>query len=165
MGVVILSLLCVPTLQGGSMNSHTKQLAKQVVKDLQKYKDDNKCGDGRIAQLIGATHSNVQRWITGGGLPSPLSMQRCYDAKLTKVRLPEVIKQQAITTVLESVDSDNKIPRMYKKRVSVPPIIANQIKLIIDDHLSSLDQPKTYAHFSDDRDELIRKVYYLCRQG
>lgn len=147
------------------MNSHTKQLAKQVVKDLQKYKDDNKCGDGRIAQLIGATHSNVQRWITGGGLPSPLSIQRCYDAKLTKVRLPEVIKQQAITTVLENVDSDNKVPRMYRKRVSVPPIIGNQIKLLIDDYMVELEQPKTWIEFTNARDELIRKVYYLCRQG
>ena len=147
------------------MNSHTKQLAKQVVKDLQKYKDNNKCGDGRIAQLIGATHSNVQRWITGGGLPSPLSMQRCYDAKLTKVRLPEVIKQQAITTVLENVDSDNKVPRMYRKRVSVPPIISNQIKLLIDDYMVELEQPKTWIDFTNARDELIRKVYYLCRQG
>ena len=147
------------------MNSHTKQLAKQVVQDLHKYKVDNKCGDGRIAQLIGATHSNVQRWITGGGLPSPLNIQRCYDAELTKVRLPEVIQRQSITTVLENVDDDNKVPRMYRKRVSVPPIIANQIKLLIDDHLSSLNEPKTYSHFNDERDELIRKVYYLCRQG
>jgi len=87
------------------------------------------------------------------------------EAGITQVRLPDVVQKQAVAKVLAKVDDGNKVPRAYRKRIDMPSIVNNQIKLLIDDYVDELNTPRTFNEFKTNRDEFITKLYYTCKQG
>ena len=147
------------------MDSHMQEIVEKVRQDIIEYEKEHGMSDGAMGKLVGVFQGQISKWRKGDSRPMPKSIERLIQAGITDVKLPELIQQRAITTILENVDSGNKVPRAYSKRVSVLPIISNQVKLLLDDYMWQLQEPKTYAQFQEAQQEFIRKVYYLCRQG
>jgi transcriptional regulator with XRE-family HTH domain len=142
-----------------------QSITDKVQKDILAYKQEHKLSDAQLADKVGVFQGQISKWRTGDSRPLIKSIARLVKAGVVDIDIAELRRQNAVTTTLTTIDNGNRVPRPYKKRVQVPSIISNQIKLLIDEHINELEQPKTYAQFNEDREELIRKVYYLCRQG
>ena len=75
------------------------------------------------------------------------------------------VQQSAVKDALVTIDKTNKVPRKYRKRVMMPDIISNQIKLILDDYVDVLNTSMPYMEFINKRSEIIDKLFYTCKQG
>ncbi len=142
-----------------------EEIAKQVVSDVRQYKEENKLSDYKLSKTARIGMSTIQKWWAGTSLPRLSSVARLVDAGMTSVKLPEIAQGNAVKKVLTDIDDKNKPTRSYRKRVFIPDIVQNQIKLLIDDYVDGLDSPKTFNEFKTTREEFITKLYYTCRQG
>lgn len=142
-----------------------KALVDKVIVDLKKYKAENKLNDSDLARKIGVSAWTVERWISGEHSPQAKYIMKMGECGITTVKLPEEVRKKAITSVLVNIDKGNMIPRRYRKRVSMPDIVRNQIKLLIDEYVDGLSQARTFSEFSESRDEFINRLYYTCQQG
>ena len=140
-------------------------VAKKIVHDLIDYKKKSSLSDWALSRELGVSLGTMQTWISGKYLPRPKGLQKIIDAKMSAMQLPESVRQKAIAQTLSTIDDANKIPRKYRKRIAIPDIISNQLKLLIDDYISGLEKPKTYSEFNVTRDDFINKMYYTCQQG
>jgi transcriptional regulator with XRE-family HTH domain len=141
-----------------------KSITDKVRNDIIAYKQEHGLSDEALAQKVGVFQGQISKWRTGDSRPLTKSIEKLVKAGVTDIKLPELLRSQAVQTKLIHADDGNRIPRVYKKRVHVPPIVANQIKLLIGDYMAQLEQPKTYSEFQEQEQEFIRKVYYLCNQ-
>lgn len=137
----------------------------QVIEDLKKYYKDNNITQPALARLIGVSPCAVKSWLNGEYKPQAKAITAMYDKGITKVRLPSEIQKRAVEKVLIGIDEGNRAKRPYRKRLMMPDIVANQIKLLIDDYIEALDTPSTYTEFKAQRTEFISKLYNVCKQG
>ena len=140
-------------------------IAKKIVHDHMDYKREKKLSDWALCREVGVSCGTMQGWVNNGHIPRAKGLQKIIDSGASSMRLPDKARADAITATLVKIDDSNKIPRRYKKRIDIPDIVSNQLKLIIDDYISDLETPKTYNEFSVSRSDFINKMYYTCRQG
>ena len=138
---------------------------KEIVKQLFKYKKDNKLRMVEVADRIGVKDSTMYNWKNGTGYPTIRSIIGMQKAGVIDVSIPEAIRNKAVMNEIVRQDDKNKVPRAYNKRVSVPDVLRNQIKLMLDNYVDMLAQPKTFSEFREEQSVFIDKLVYTCKQG
>ena len=137
-----------------------------IVNAIKQYMADNKVTTHGLAKMLNCSPSTVYTWTNGKYAPrGKLLKLLVKKGVLSGVSTREAVQSEAVTKALVNIDEGNKVPRTYKRRIAMPTLVTNQLKLILEDYIGALGEPRTYAEFNELRDETINKLYYTCKQG
>ena len=150
---------------GGYKAQVPQSIALRVLDDIREYKKKHDLSIDKLKVVLECTHTTATSWLSGKSSPRLSAIKTMIDKGVTDVELPEDLRQKAIESKLREADRGNRIPRTYRKRISIPDIVNNQLKLLIDDYVEGLSVPRTFDEFKDNRNEFIGKLFYTCKQG
>lgn len=141
------------------------EIALRVIEDLRKYKVQYKLSNTKLAKMVGCCAWSLTGWLQGRYKPRPASIKALVKAGITSVKLSDDVQKEAVSKVLGDIDKGNMIPRPYVRKVSMPTLVSNQLKLLIDDYVEGLKTPRTHDEYVVSRQEFINKMYFTCKQG
>ena len=148
------------------MKKEKRILKEHIVQSLRKYKKDNKLSNLKLSRMIGCSNWTVTTWLKGRYMPREEMVRKMRELGIVRdVLVNNEVQQSAVKDALVTIDKTNKVPRKYRKRVMMPDIISNQIKLILDDYVDVLNTSMPYMEFINKRSEIIDKLFYTCKQG
>jgi hypothetical protein len=144
-----------------------KSLRYKALNDLRAYKKEHKLSHWALAKKIGVTLGSIQSWCDEKKQVKLQSsaIMKLIEAGVTTVKLPEQARNEALSRIMQQKDKQNKVPRKYTRRVEVPNLVRDKIKIELDGYVQSLKEQRTWEEHEAERTAFIDKLVFLARQG